>query len=111
MYEVARTKWTVSVSIVTPPRHAVFVSAETEDEAVRSALSVLEENGEIPEHGMYDVSVKEGWREPMALVCEICGIVDPDDDHEILDGICAECFRAAPIYVPEMTYENGEAAQ
>ena len=49
----------VGVTIVMPPRHAVFVEAETEDEAVRSALHVLNENGEIPEHGMYDISVEK----------------------------------------------------
>ena len=50
--------WNVGISIVMP-EHAVFVEAETEDEAVKRALRMLNEAGCIPENGTCDVHAEE----------------------------------------------------
>ena len=51
--------WEVEVSILMPT-YALEVEAATEEDAIERALSVLNEAGNIPEHGECDVHIQEG---------------------------------------------------
>ena len=55
---VEKRMWDVGITIVMPA-HAVFVEADTEEEAVKRAICMLNEAGSIPEHGECDVHVEE----------------------------------------------------
>jgi hypothetical protein len=50
--------WNIGITIVMPA-HAVIVEAATEEEAVKLVLCMLNEAGEIPEHGTCDVHAEE----------------------------------------------------
>jgi len=50
--------WDVEVTIIMPS-YAVEVEAATEEDAIERALQVLNESGDIPEHGECDVYVRE----------------------------------------------------
>ena len=51
--------WDVGITIVMPA-HAVIIEAPTEAVAIARALHMLNEAGEIPEHGTCDVHAEEG---------------------------------------------------
>ena len=57
--------WEVEVTILMPS-HALEIEAATADDAIKYALEVLNEAGEIPEHGECDVDIRE--KDPVMLV-------------------------------------------
>jgi len=50
--------WEVEVTILMPS-YALEIEAESEQDAIERALQVLNENGDIPEHGECDVDIRE----------------------------------------------------
>ena len=53
--------WEVEVAILMPT-YTLEVEAATEEDAIKRALSVLNEAGDIPEHGDCDVQIREKVR-------------------------------------------------
>jgi len=49
--------WEVEITIVLPT-YALEVEADTRGDAIERALSVLNESGDIPEHGECDVDIR-----------------------------------------------------
>jgi hypothetical protein len=53
--------WEVEVAILMPT-YTLEIEAATEEDAIERALSVLNEAGDIPEHGECDVTIREKVR-------------------------------------------------
>jgi len=49
--------WEVEIAIVLPT-YALEIEADTPEDAIERALSVLNESGDIPEHGECDVDIR-----------------------------------------------------
>ena len=56
--KVEERVWEIEVSILMPT-YTLEVEAATEEDAIERALSVLNEAGNIPEHGECDVRIQE----------------------------------------------------